>query len=222
MSDTVNSELIERAGKINRELSRVYPDAKCALLFSNPFQLLVATVLSARCTDKAVNKITPGLFNKYKTPDDIANAPIEQFEAEIKTLGMYKTKARNIQAMCRDLVNIHNSRVPDSMDALTALRGVGRKTANVVLGNAFGKNAGIVVDTHVERLSKRLGLAIANSAEKIEKELIRLIPQNEWTMFSHRLILHGRNRCFSRNPDCDHCEINSLCPSTKTTAELQA
>ncbi len=172
----------------------------------------MATILSAQCNDKQVNIVTESLFKKYRTAKDYAEAEPAAFEQEIKRIGLYRNKAKNIQAACRKLVERHGGKVPDSMDALIELDGVGRKTANVVLGNAFQINHGIVVDTHVARLSGRLGLTREKTPEKIEQALVKLVPQAEWTLFSHWLIWHGRRRCFARSPDCPHCEIRNLCP----------
>jgi len=203
----------QRIKKIIEILKKTYPNAHCELNFENPLQLLVATILSARCTDKQVNIVTEQLFKKYKTAADYANANLEEFEKDIKRIGMYKTKARAIQSACKKIVERFNGKVPRTMEELTSLDGVGRKTANVVLGNAFGINAGIVVDTHVIRLSQRLGLTKEKDPEKIEAELMKLVPKDQWTMFSHWLIWHGRRRCYARNPDCENCEIKELCPS---------
>ena len=203
----------ERAAAIVKALSRVYPDAHCELDFADPLQLLLATILSAQCTDKRVNIVTPALFKAYRTAAQFAAAPMEDLENAVKTTGFYRSKAKSIQATCADIVAKHGGKVPQTMEELTALRGVGRKTANVVLGNAFGKNEGVVVDTHVSRLSQRLGLTKQTTPEKIEQDLIKLIPRDRWTDFSHWLIWHGRRRCTARKPDCDGCEIQSLCPS---------
>ncbi|NBP25873.1 MAG: endonuclease III, partial [Proteobacteria bacterium] len=183
------------------------------LRFSNPLELLVATILSAQCTDKQVNIVTEELFRKYRSAADYAGADPEAFAHDIRRIGLYRNKARNIQSCCRALMEQHGGEVPRSMDALIALDGVGRKTANVVLGNAFGIEAGIVVDTHVARLSQRLRLSAHTQPEKIEQDLIRWVSQPEWTLFSHWLIWHGRRRCGARSPDCAACEIRELCPS---------
>jgi endonuclease-3 len=201
-----------RAGKIIAGLKKTYPDAHCELNYQNPLELLIATILSAQANDKQVNVVTEALFKKYRTASDFANADPAVFEQDIKRIGLYRNKAKNIQACCRKLVERHGGKVPDSMDALTDLDGVGRKTANVVLGNAFNINCGIVVDTHVARLSARLGLTKAIAPDKIEQALMELTPQSEWTLFSHLLIWHGRRRCFARSPDCPGCEIKKLCP----------
>jgi len=201
-----------RTKKIIAGLQRTYPDAHCELTFGNPLQLLIATILSAQCTDKRVNLVTAELFKKYRKATDFADADLSTLEEAIKTTGFFRNKARNIQACCRALVEQHNGEVPRTMEELFALDGVGRKTANVVLGNAFGVNVGVVVDTHVARLSFRLGLTKHTDAVKIEQELMALVPQEQWTLFSHWLIWHGRRRCYARKPDCDHCEIRKLCP----------
>ena len=201
-----------RAKKIIAALRKTYPDAHCELNYSNPLELLIATVLSAQCTDKRVNQVTAELFRKYRTAADYANANSTALEQDIKTTGFFRNKARNLQACCRKLVEQHGGKVPRTMEELTHLDGVGRKTANVVLGNAYGINAGIVVDTHVARLSQRLGITREKTPEKIEQELMKLVPRAQWTMFSHWLIWHGRRRCYARNPDCLNCEIKTLCP----------
>ncbi len=203
----------ERATAIVKELKRVYPSAHCELDFKTPLQLLIATILSAQCTDKRVNMVTPGLFKKYKTAKDFANVAQEELEKDIQSTGFYRNKAKSVRGAAAAIVAEHHGEVPQTMDELTALPGVGRKTANVVLGNAFGKNEGVVVDTHVSRLSQRLGLTRQTTPEKIELDLIKLIPRAQWTDFSHWLIWHGRRRCFARKPDCAACEIQALCPS---------
>jgi endonuclease-3 len=201
-----------RAAKISAALRRTYPGAHCELNFSNPLELLVATILSAQCTDKRVNLVTAELFKKYPIAEDFANAPLPEIEKAIKTTGFFRNKAKNIKACCAVLVEKFGGKVPRTMDELHALAGVGRKTANVVLGNAFGINVGVVVDTHVMRLSNRLGLTKQKDAVKIEQELMQLVPQKDWTLFSHWLIWHGRRRCAARKPDCANCEIQKLCP----------
>jgi endonuclease III len=201
-----------RLTKIISALRQTYPTAHCELNYRDPLELLVATILSAQCNDKQVNIVTESLFKKYRTATDYANADPATFEQEIKRIGLYRNKAKNIQAAARNLVELHGGKVPDSMDALIELPGVGRKTANVVLGNAFNINCGIVVDTHVARLSMRLGLTRETSPEKIEQALMPLVPRSDWCLFSHLLIWHGRRRCFARSPDCAHCEILKLCP----------
>jgi endonuclease III len=208
-----SAKLEERLNKIIEGLRNTYPDAHCELDFQTPFQLIIATILSAQCTDKRVNIVTRDLFKKYRSPADLAKANPEELEQEIKSTGFYRNKAKNIRAMAKDLVEKYGGTVPNSMAALTGLAGVGRKTANVVLGNAFGINEGIVVDTHVMRLTKRLKLSSHTEPEKVEQDLMKLVPQSQWTNFSHWLIWHGRRRCYARNPDCAGCEIGALCPS---------
>ncbi len=202
-----------RVKRIISSLQRTYPDAHCELNYANPLELLVATILSAQCTDKRVNVVTAALFKKYRSAADYAKANPAELEQDIKTTGFFRNKAKNIQACCRKLVERHGGQVPRSMEELTHLDGVGRKTANVVLGNAFGSQEGIVVDTHVARLSHRLGLSRQNDPEKVEQELVEFVPRELWTLFSHWLIWHGRRRCSARNPDCPNCEIKELCPS---------
>jgi endonuclease-3 len=202
----------ERALKIIAALDRTYPEARCELNHADPLQLLVATILSAQCTDKRVNIVTKDLFKKYRSAADYANAPLAELEQAIKSTGFFRNKAKNIQACCRKLIECHGGRVPCTMEELTQLDGVGRKTANVVLGNAFGINVGVVVDTHIARLSQRLGLTRWKTPEKIERDLMALVPQKQWTLFSHWLIWHGRRRCAARKPDCLNCEIKKLCP----------
>ena len=212
-----SAKLEERLNKIIEGLRNTYPDAHCELDFQTPFQLIIATILSAQCTDKRVNIVTRDLFKKYRSPADLAKANPEELEQEIKSTGFYRNKAKNIRAMAKDLVEKYGGKVPNSMAELTGLAGVGRKTANVVLGNAFGINEGIVVDTHVMRLTKRLKLSSHSEPEKIEQDLMKLVPQSQWTNFSHWLIWHGRRRCYARNPDCAGCEIAALCPSRGRT-----
>lgn len=202
-----------RTGSIVETLARVYPNAHCELNHSNPLELLIATILSAQCTDKQVNIITADLFGTFRRAEDYAGAPLPELENDIRRLGFFRNKARSIQACCKKLVAQHDGKVPQTMEELTALDGVGRKTANVVLGNAFGINVGVVVDTHVSRLSQRLGLTRQTTPEKIEQDLMKLVPREKWTLFSHWLIWHGRRRCFARNPDCANCEVAVLCPS---------
>ena len=201
-----------RVAKILAALQRTYPDAHCELNFSSPLELLVATILSAQCNDKQVNLVTAELFRKYRTAADYANEDSAELAQAIRRIGLFRNKAKNIQACCRKLIEHHGGEVPRTMGELTALAGVGRKTANVVLGNAFGLNIGVVVDTHVARLSARLDLTTEQTPEKIEPVLMKLVPQSQWAMLSHWLIWHGRRRCFARRPDCAHCEIQKLCP----------
>jgi endonuclease-3 len=202
-----------RAKRIMARLDAVYPDAHCELDFSNPLELLIATILSAQCTDRQVNIVTADLFRKYRTAADYAGASPAELEAAIRRIGLFRNKAKSIRACCQTLVENHGGAVPRTMEALTELGGVGRKTANVVLGNAFCINVGIVVDTHVARLSRRLGLSFHDGPEKIEKDLQALTPQKDWTNVSHWLIWHGRRRCFARNPECPACEIKADCPT---------
>ena len=203
----------QRVLRIIAGLQTAYPDAHCELAHSNPLELLVATMLSAQCTDRQVNLVTPDLFKKYRTAADFAQAPTAEFEAAIRRIGLYRNKAKNIQAACRTLVQKHGGHVPRTMEELIELAGVGRKTANVVLGNAFDVSVGIVVDTHVARLSERLRLSRHSAPEKIESDLQRWVPPGQWTLFSHLLIWHGRRRCFARNPDCPNCQIRADCPT---------
>jgi endonuclease-3 len=212
----------ERARALCAALAKIYPDAHCELDFSNPLELLIATILSAQCTDVQVNKVTPPVFAKYKTARDYANADPAALEHDLRAIGLFRAKAKNIRACCRILAEQHGGKVPETMDELVALPGVGRKTANVVLGNAFGQNVGVVVDTHVARLSARLGLTRQTDPKKIEPVLMKLVPQNDWTLFSHWLIFHGRRRCKAQSPDCPHCEITHLCPSYPRFMKLYA
>ena len=207
------SDKSKRTLEIIRRLKTAYPSAHCELDFSNPLELLIATILSAQCTDKRVNLVTASLFKKYRSARDYAEAPAAALEAEIKSTGFYRNKTKSIQRACRALVEKHGGEVPRSMEALVELDGVGRKTANVVLGNAFGLAEGIVVDTHVTRLAGRLDLSVHRPPEKIEADLQKLVPQADWTLVSHLLIWHGRRRCGARQPDCAGCEVKSLCPT---------
>ena len=203
----------DRSRRILDTLRRTYPDAHCELSYSNPLELLIATILSAQCTDKQVNIVTPDLFRKYKTAADYAKAPLPALENDIRRLGFFRNKAKSIKGCCRQLVEKYGGEVPRTMEQLVALPGVGRKTANVVLGNAFGINEGVVVDTHVARLSQRLGMTKESTPEKIETDMVELVPRDDWTLFSHWLIWHGRRRCFARKPQCGECEVRELCPS---------
>ncbi|MFS4458416.1 endonuclease III [Bdellovibrio sp. HCB2-146] len=191
---------------------RYYPDAHCALNYTNAFELLVATILSAQCTDERVNMVTPALFKKYPTPQAMAKAKVEDIEMLIRSTGFYKNKARNLQACAAALVSKHKGIVPQELEALVELAGVGRKTANVVLGNAYGIPSGVVVDTHVTRLSNRLGWVKSQNAVLIEKQLVKLVPMEDWIMLSHYLISHGRAICKARKPDCAHCFLEETCP----------
>lgn len=205
----------QRVARLLATLEKTYPDAHCELNYSNPLELLIATILSAQCTDKQVNIVTADLFKKYWTAKDYAEAPLAQLEEDIRRIGLFRNKAKNIQACCGALVDQHRGEVPSTMEALIQLGGVGRKTANVVLGNAFNTNHGVVVDTHVARLAQRLGLTRDADPVKIEKVLQELVPQKQWTLLSHWLIWHGRRRCSARNPNCAECEIEELCPASE-------
>lgn len=203
----------ERVKEIIRRLQREYPDAQCALNHTNAFELLIATILSAQCTDERVNKVTANLFRKYRSPADFAAANQSELERDIHSTGFFRNKAKNIIAASRQIMERFGGRVPDKMEDLLSLPGVARKTANVVLGCAFGIADGIVVDTHVARLSQRLGLTKNNAPEKIERDLMQIIPKRHWVMFSHWLIHHGRKVCKARKPDCSNCVLADLCPS---------
>ena len=202
----------ERVAQLVQVFPEIYPGAHCELIFKDPLQLLIATILSAQCTDKRVNMVTPALFKKYPTAVDYAKAPAAELENAIKSTGFFRNKTKSIRAATLRIVERYDGRVPDTMEQLRELPGVGRKTANVVLGNAFGKGDGIVVDTHVARLSHRLRLTRHVDPEKIERDLMKLVPREYWTVWSHWLIWHGRRRCFARKPDCAHCEVQKLCP----------
>ena len=209
--------LRSRTTRIFDILKRTYPDAHCALHFSTPLELLIATILSAQCTDERVNQVTPALF--ARCPNAAALASISQAELEkiIHSTGFYRAKARSLRSCATSLVADHHGEVPRTMEALHRLAGVGRKTANVVLGNAFGLAEGVVVDTHVGRLSRRMGLTRQHDPVKVESALVRLIPKKDWTLASHLLISHGRKRCNARKPDCAHCELKTLCPARGVT-----
>ena len=209
---TPSPALRRRTAQILSILKRTYPDAHCALLFTTPLELLIATILSAQCTDERVNQVTPALF--ARCPDATSLAAISQNELEkiIHSTGFYRAKARSLRSCATSLVTDHQGKVPMTMEALHKLAGVGRKTANVVLGNAFGLAEGVVVDTHVGRLSRRMGLTRHLDPVKVESALVRLIPKEDWTLVSHLLIAHGRKRCNARKPDCAQCEVKKLCP----------
>lgn len=200
-------------GEVIARLKEEYPDARTELRWDDPLQLLVATILSAQSTDVRVNGVTEGLFGRYRTAGDYAEADLEDMEEEIRSVGFYRNKARAIKGMAQVLVEDHGGEVPRTMEDLVRLPGVGRKTANVVLGNAFGVDEGVVVDTHVRRLSNRLGLSGHHDPEKIECDLLEIVPEGERTLFSHLLIFHGRRVCKSRKPDCPGCVLNDICPS---------
>src|SRR5215475_4390973 len=211
MTRSVKSRLRQLLGI----LQETYPEAQCALNFTNPLELLIATILSAQCTDVRVNLVTPTLFLKYRTAADYVAADPEELARDIQSTGFYRQKTNAIQRCCTALMQQHNGSVPDTMEALVGLPGVGRKTANVVLGNAFGRPQGIAVDTHVQRLARRLGLTTESIPDKIEQELLVLVPRQAWTIFSHLLIFHGRALCKARAPQCSACPVHHLCPSTQ-------
>jgi endonuclease-3 len=213
--------LRRQAGRIVRRLARLYPDAHCALHHRNPLELLVATILSAQCTDARVNQVTPALFARYPDAVAFATADPRELEKLIQSTGFFRNKARNIIGCCRELVERHGGRVPATMEELVPLPGVGRKTANVILGTAFA-TPGITVDTHVGRLSRRLGLTEHTDPVKVERDLMALLPRKQWTMFSHRLIFHGRQVCHARKPDCAGCGLAALCPRTGVPDEHAA
>jgi endonuclease-3 len=204
-----------RVAELIKAWPKIYPNAHTELNFKTPLELLIATILSAQCTDKRVNLVTPALFKKYRSAKNYADAPPAELENAIRSTGFYRNKTKSIRAATSTIANKFGGKVPDSMEKLRELPGVGRKTANVVLGNAFGIDEGIVVDTHVIRLSQRLGLTKQKDPEKIERDLMKLMPKEHWTNWSHWLIWHGRRRCFARKPDCANCEVFRLCPSGK-------
>jgi len=212
------SARVARAARILDLLETAYPDAHCALDHADPYQLLVATILSAQCTDVRVNLVTPALFARFPDPRALAGGTQTEVEDLIRSTGFFRNKAANLLAMAAALVERHGGRVPDTMDELRALPGVGRKTANVVLGNAFGRNDGITVDTHVGRIARLLRLTSATDPEKVEQDLMRLFPRPKWTLLSHLLISHGRAVCIARRPRCDACPVRALCPGAKATA----
>ncbi|MEM9924869.1 MAG: endonuclease III [Cyanobacteria bacterium P01_D01_bin.50] len=203
----------QRAQSILVRLKGLYPNATCSLTYSTPVQLLVATILSAQCTDERVNKVTPELFSKFPDAESLASAAIEELETLVHSTGFYRNKAKNIKAACQMIVKDFGGRVPQRMEELLQLPGVARKTANVVMAHAFGINAGVTVDTHVNRLSQRLGLTEHGDAVRIERDLMKLLPQADWENWSIRLIYHGRAVCKARNPLCEECELADLCPS---------
>ena len=204
----------QRVQKIISQLKEEYPDARCSLDHSSPLELLIATILSAQCTDERVNQVTATLFRKYRRPQDYFAVAPQELETDIRSTGFFRNKAKAIQGACRIICEKYEGRVPDTIEELLALPGVARKTANVVLGNSFGITSGIVVDTHVARLSERLRLTEEKQPEKIERDLVRLVPQEEWIRFSHLLIAHGRKVCKARTPLCAECVVEPLCPSS--------
>lgn len=216
-----SSKKVPAAEQLRRErilgkLRELYPQAECALRFTTPFELLIATILSAQSTDQMVNQITPVLFKKYPTPTALAQAELSELERLIRPSGFFRNKAKNLQACASVIANEHHGKVPRTMEELIKLPGVGRKTANVVLGNAFNINAGVVVDTHIQRLSQRLRLTNEHNPGKIERDLMTIVPQAEWTIFAHRMIEHGRRICQARTPKCGECRLAPDCPSRKS------
>ena len=208
------SEEKRRVLKIIRLLKKEYPDAKCSLNHSNPLELLLATILSAQCTDERVNIVTADLFRKYRRAEDYANAPRLELESDIRSTGFFRNKAKSLQGACKLIIEQYAGRVPNTLEELLSLPGVARKTANVVLGNAFGIASGVVVDTHVGRLSQRLGITENKQPEKIERDLMEVVPRRDWIDFSHLLIYHGRRVCKARAPQCGECVVERLCPSS--------
>lgn len=204
-----------RAAEVYRRLHETYPDSRCALDHTSPLELLVATILSAQCTDKRVNEVTPALFRRYPEAAAYAAAPLLDLEQMVKSTGFFRNKSKALQGLGRALIEKHAGQVPHTMDELRVLPGVGRKTANVVLGNAFHENVGVVVDTHVGRLSRRLGLSFHDDPEKVERDLMALLPQETWTLWSHLLIDHGRKICLARKPQCAVCVLADICPSAE-------
>lgn len=202
----------DRTAEIIKRLKKEFPDAHCALNHTNAFELLVATILSAQCTDVRVNIVTADLFRKYRTPQDYLKIPQEELEQDVRSTGFFRNKAKNIQAACEKIVENFGGEIPQTMEELLTLNGVARKTANVVLGNAFGIASGVVVDTHVRRLSNRLGITKQSNPEKIELDLQKLVPKSDWVMFSHWLIMHGRGDCNARKPRCAECVLEDICP----------
>jgi endonuclease-3 len=205
----------QRAPEVIRILGESYPDATIALHFSNPLELLVATILSAQCTDAKVNEVTEALFQKYRVPEDYLRVPEDELKADIKPTGFFNQKALSIREACRRIVEVHDGKVPDTMEELTTLRGVARKTANIVLANGFGTVVGIPVDTHVKRLSNRIGFSAQSDPDKIEQDLLRLVPRERWFPFGYELIEHGRAVCTAKRPRCVACPIEYLCPSSQ-------
>ena len=203
-----------RATEVFARLKRAHPDAHCELDHETPLQLLMATILSAQCTDKRVNMVTPSLFKRFPTAQALADAQQEELEEIIKSTGFFRNKSKSLIGLGKALVERHGGAVPDSMESLVKLPGVGRKTANVILGNAFRKNEGVVVDTHVGRLSLRLGLTRETDPVKVERELMPLIPREDWTMLAHVLVFHGRRICYARTPKCEICVLSEICPSS--------
>lgn len=213
------SDKKKRTAEIIKRLKREYPDAHCALVHTNAFELLVATILSAQCTDERVNIVTANLFRKYREPQDYLNVAQEELERDIHSTGFFRNKAKNIQGACQKIIELYKGEIPQTMEELLILNGVARKTANVVLGNAFGIASGVVVDTHVSRLSQRLGLTEETAPEKIENDLSKLVDKKDWIMFPHWLISHGRKICQARKPKCSECVLNNICPKIGVIAK---
>lgn len=211
---TREAPIAERAPEIVTRLSKAYPDAHVALRFTNPLECLVATILSAQCTDERVNKVTKDLFRKYRSPEDYLRVPEAELAADIKPTGFFNQKTRSIRGACARIVEAYGGKVPDTMDEMLALPGVARKTANIVLGNSYGVVEGIAVDTHVRRLAERLGFSAEKDPNKIERDLMRLIPRERWFDFTYALIDHGRAICVARKPRCEACPVSALCPSS--------
>jgi len=209
----------KRTGEIIERFIKEYPDAHCALIHANAFELLIATILSAQCTDERVNVVTANLFRKYRNPQDYLEVSPEELERDIHSTGFFRNKAKNIRGACEKIINDFGNEIPRSMEELLTLNGVARKTANVVLGNAFGIASGVVVDTHVSRLSNRLGLTEQTAPEKIEKDLQPLVPEKDWIMFPHWLISHGRKICQARKPKCPECVLSDICPKVGVTVQ---
>ena len=212
------AERKERVSEILRRLDRMYPQATCALLHASPWELLVATILSAQCTDKRVNEVTPGLFQKYPTPQDFAAVRPEVLANDIRSTGFFNNKAKSIVGAATRVVGVFGGKVPRTMEEMLTIPGAARKTANVVLGTAYGIASGVVVDTHVQRVSARLDLTKNTDPVKIEQDLVKMLPENKWILFSHQIILHGRALCSARNPKCAECELNSICYAKDKTA----
>jgi endonuclease III len=212
---TRNSPAEDRAPEVIRLLSRAYPDAKVALNFSTPLEMLVATILSAQCTDERVNQVTASLFRKYRRPEDYLEVPESELAADIRPTGFFNQKARSIRGACRRIVEEFDGRVPDTMEGMLSLPGVARKTANIVLGNAYGRVEGIAVDTHVRRVSQRLGLTEQSNPDKVERDLMGIVPRRRWFPFTYVLIDHGRAVCKAPTPRCEACPVNRLCPSSR-------
>jgi endonuclease-3 len=208
----ISADVKRHAAKVVKALAREYPEATCALNFRTPLELLVATILSAQCTDQRVNLVTKDLFRKYRTAADYARAPLAELERDIQSTGFFRNKAKSIAGCCQAIQERFGGEVPKEIEVLVELPGIGRKTANVVLGTAYGIASGVVVDTHVTRVSRRLGLTAQKDPVKIEQDLVQLVPQSEWVAFSHRMIHHGRRLCTARKPQCDDCPLRPFCP----------